>query len=84
MQCTKAMMRDDGGEDRRGVELLARQVDHVAEPAVAAEQLGGQRHLPGHPEHDAQRGEDERIERRHDHQREHPQLPAREAARPFR
>src|SRR5262245_44663009 len=45
---------DDGGEDRRRVELLPRQFDHVAEPAVSAEQLGGQCHLPVNAEHDAQ------------------------------
>src|SRR4051812_22243757 len=52
---------NDGREDRRGIELLARQVDHVAKATVASEQLGGQRHLPGHPEHDSKRGKDERV-----------------------
>src|SRR6516164_5709303 len=37
--------QDDGRKDRGGVELLACQVDHVTEAAVAAEQLGGERHF---------------------------------------
>src|SRR5262245_29730358 len=73
--------QDDRREERRGVELLARQVDHVAEPGIAAEQLGRERHLPGHAEHDAQRREHERIERRHDHAPEHARASAREAPR---
>src|SRR5690349_5226023 len=44
---------DDGGDDGRGVEFLPRQVDQVTEAAAAAEQLGGQGHLPGDAEHDA-------------------------------
>src|SRR5689334_16566226 len=46
----KGQDEHDDGEDRFGVELLPGDVEQIANAAIAAEQFGGQHHLPGDAE----------------------------------
>src|SRR6476469_600466 len=58
---------EDDREDRHRVEFLPRNVKHVANAAVAAEQLRRQHDLPRHAEDRTQRGEQIRQQQRYDH-----------------